>query len=263
MKCDTAREAISALLDGEQPAVDGESLREHLASCATCRVWREDAHEVTRRARLTAAAPVAGPPRALLATLAEANRARRRRLSATLARVGLVLLALAQIALTAPMLLAGSYRDAPIHVAHEMGSLDLALAVGFLVAAWRPIRAHGMRALVGAAALMLVLTATIDLIAHRTTPMDEAPHLLTIAGWLLLVYLGRVTPASQDPPLRFPIAWLHRRQRLESARVFSDVDGEGPPEADARSQPAARQAATVPETLPGAVSSSERRTASG
>ena len=58
----------------------------------------------------------------------------------------------------------------------RISNSDLAIAVGFLVAAWRPRHARGMRALVGAAAVLLLITAVIDLIAGRTTLVDEAPH---------------------------------------------------------------------------------------
>ncbi len=109
------------------------------------------------------------------------------------ARMGLILLAATQIALTFPILILGSDRDAPLHVAHEMGSFDLALAIGFVVAAWDPMRAQGMRTLVGAAAVLLLVTAVIDLVAGRTTAGDEAPHLITLAGWLLLVRTGRLS----------------------------------------------------------------------
>lgn len=196
MDCVSAREAISALLDGEHPGVQGPRVDSHLATCAACRDWREQAHEVTRRVRLAEAASVPAPDPAL----AQAMRALERRGSwwraLALTRVGLVLVGLAQLAVSLPDLLAGSYRGASIHVAHEMGALDLALAVGFLVAAHRPARAQGMRALVGCAALLLIATAALDLLAGRTSLGDEAPHLLVLAGWLLLRRAARLLPSD-------------------------------------------------------------------
>jgi hypothetical protein len=38
----------------------------------------------------------------------------------------------------------------------------------------------------------------IDLAAGRTTLTDEAPHLLTIAGWLLLEVLVRRAPNERE-----------------------------------------------------------------
>ncbi|HEY5014390.1 MAG TPA: hypothetical protein VIK61_17030, partial [Acidimicrobiia bacterium] len=94
-----------------------------------------------------------------------------------------------------PVLLYGRDHTAPVHVAHETGAFAMALAVGFVVAAWRPDRARGMQALVGAAVALLVVTAALDLLHGRTDMGDEAPHLLAIAGWLLLVRVAVATPA--------------------------------------------------------------------
>ena len=84
------------------------------------------------------------------------------------------------------LLLFGQDHAAPVHVAHEMVFVDVAVAIGFLVAARRPARAMGMLSLVGIAAGLLVVTAVVDLMAGRTSLSDEAPHLLVVAGWLLL-----------------------------------------------------------------------------
>lgn len=207
MNCEAAHEAISALLDGEQPAFGRPELESHLARCAACRAWREDAHEVTRRARLAAAQPVPMPDGSLLAAVGATEQGRQGWTLGSLRRA-LLIVALGQLALSLPELLSGSYRGAPIHVAHEMGALDLALAAGFLVAAWRPARAQGMRALVGCAALLLVVTALIDMLAGRTSLSDEAPHLLVVAGWLLLRPIARLAPLHEDPGL--PLARLGR-----------------------------------------------------
>lgn len=212
MDCEGARIAISALLDSEQPGVEHRQLDQHLAQCERCRRWREDAHQVTRRFRL---APVEVP--APSPKLLERTRAARRRWSwpeaSILMRLALALVAVGQLAVTVPALMFGSDHDAPIHVAHEMGAFDLALAAGFLVAAWRPSRARGMSAIVGAAAFVLVLTAVIDLAAGRTSPGDEAPHLLAVAGWLLLRRLCAFTPTpAEDLHLPLP-GWLVRRRR--------------------------------------------------
>ncbi len=218
MDCDAAREAISAMLDGEPPALSRAQppeqgraeqaraqLEAHLAGCAACRAWREQAHEVTRRARLVAARPVPAPDASLLAAMRAADRRGAWWRALALTRAALVLVALVQLALALPQLLAGSYREAPVHVAHEMGALDVALAAGFLVAAWRPLRAQGMRTIVGCAALLLVLTAILDLLAGRTSLGDEAPHLLVLAGWLLLWRTtALMPPGERDGRLTLP-----------------------------------------------------------
>jgi predicted anti-sigma-YlaC factor YlaD len=200
MECEAAREAISALLDGEHPGVERSALDAHLASCAACRFWREEAHALTRRARLASATAVPSAGASLMVTLREAERRRRWWRSLALTRGGLALVAVGQLVVTIPPLLFGTDHEAPIHVAHELGAFDMALAVGFLAAALRPSRARGMRTLVGCAALLLVVTAAIDLVAGRTTASDEWPHLLAVVGWLLLWRISELAPTSADEP---------------------------------------------------------------
>ena len=120
--------------------------------------------------------------------------------SLALTRGALALVAVGQLVVTIPPLLFGTDHNAPMHVAHELGAFDMALAVGFLVAVFRPSRAQGMRTLVGCAALLLVATAVIDLLAGRTTPSDEFPHLLAVAGWLLLWRISELVPPNADEP---------------------------------------------------------------
>ena len=222
MNCDSARIAISALLDGEPPLVDRSQLERHLAECVHCRAWRERAHEVTRAMRLRPAAPAPALPRELLDRVAAAPSGRWWKSLAGLTRVALVLMALAQIAVAWPMLLAASYREAPVHVAHEMGSFELALAIGFLVAAWRPSRAIGMRSLVAAAAGLLVVTAAIDLLSGRTTLGDEAPHLLAVVGWLLLRELATLTPPTYEEQPVSVLALAMARLRRAAPQALRD-----------------------------------------
>lgn len=211
MDCTHAREAISALLDGEPVGADRSLVEQHLAGCAACRAWREEAHALTRRTRLAAAGEHPAPnPELLDAALAEWD-GRTHRAAIAMARGGLVLIAVAQAAFALRNLLLGSDHGAPIHVAHEMGSFELALAAGFLVAAWFPSRARGMIPLVGCVALLLVGTATLDLVEGHTVLADEAPHLLAVAGWLLLARFSTLVPSSgEDPDVRLP--WLARRR---------------------------------------------------
>jgi uncharacterized membrane protein len=96
-----------------------------------------------------------------------------------------------------------------------MGSFDLALAIGFLVAAWQPARARGMHILVGAAALLLVGTAMVDLLAGRTSPADELPHLLAVAGWALMYRVSMLAPTGEGGLERVPVGFPRRRATVE------------------------------------------------
>jgi copper transport protein len=205
MDCEQAREVLSARLDGEETGDDATTVESHVAGCAACRDWLAAAQRLARRSRLSAAPQVSDRTETILsAALADRSaqagivgRERHR-----LTRLGLVAVAAAQLALTVPVLIFGHDHEAPLHVAHELGSFDLALAAGFLAAAVRPRRAPGMLPLVGVAALCLVATAAVDLLGGHTDIVDEAPHLLSVAGWLLLRRLAgsaRVHPPGVDP----------------------------------------------------------------
>jgi predicted anti-sigma-YlaC factor YlaD len=197
MECDRAREAISARIDGEDPGIPDEVLAAHLADCAECRAWEQRAHVVTRRARLggafldhdltdrvLAAVPPAPPRRALRLTQ----------------RTGLVAVAVAQFAITVPLLILGHDHGADVHAAHELGSFDLALAIAFIVGAIRPALSAGLAWPCTIAAGSLVGTAVIDLIAGQTIGIDEAQHLIALTGALLLIWQARtVAPVTAGP----------------------------------------------------------------
>jgi len=199
MDCETARSALSARLDGESLLVPWPTLERHLSACPSCRDWQEDAHAVTRRVRLAGIPVAPAVPNAMLRTLVVTRARFPRQRDGLVLRAALVLIALAQLVVTIPALVLGR-GDGPAHVAHEMGSFELALAVGLLVAAWRPERAPGMRPIVGVAAVLLVLTAVIDLAAGRASPGSEAPDLLVLAGWLVLGRLAAVTRPDGEAP---------------------------------------------------------------
>jgi predicted anti-sigma-YlaC factor YlaD len=196
MTCDQVREAISADLDGEGPALPTSAIQAHLEGCAACRTWRERAHAVTRRARfgghvldhdLTAAVLAAGGPSDRVRSWSGARRA------------GLVAVALAQFAITVPLLVLGHDHDAGAHAAHELGSFDLALAIAFAVGAIRPALSAGLAWPSGIAAAGLAVTALADVIGGQTFGADEAQHLIAVAGAALLfwqAFAGRTEHAA-------------------------------------------------------------------
>jgi len=223
VNCDAAREAISALLDGEAPGPELSELEEHLAGCLACQRWRERAHKLTRSVRLQPARPVPRPPTGLIEAVRNEHRGRPWRAGRlTRTRIALVILAAAQLALSVRVLVLGRGDSAPLHLAHEIGSFDVAVAVGFVVAARRPARAMGMLSLMGVAAVLLVLTAVIDLVGGRTDLLDEAPHLLVVAGWLLLRRLAAVAPPSWERP-RSVLALLGSAKVVLAERRVRDL----------------------------------------
>jgi predicted anti-sigma-YlaC factor YlaD len=186
MECDRAREAISARIDGEDPGVPDGALDAHLAGCEACRGWQQRAHVLTRRARL------GGPflDHDLAGQVLAAAPPARRRLRLAL-RAALLVAALAQLAITVPLLILGHNPDAGTHAAHELGSFDLALAIAFAVGAVRPALSAGLAWTCAIAAGGLASTAIADLIGGQAIGADEAQHLIAVGGALLLIWQAR------------------------------------------------------------------------
>jgi predicted anti-sigma-YlaC factor YlaD len=182
--CDRAREYLSASLDGEDTPPD---VARHVAACAACSGWLDAAAAVTRSVRISAdEVPDLTAPLLVAYRAAVLPRERGRGL-----RWALVLVALAQLAIAVPGLVFGADAGAPVHVAHEIGSWDIALAVGFLYAARRPARAVGLVPLVGTLVALLLATSVLDLAGGRTVTVAELPHALAVAGFVLLALLAR------------------------------------------------------------------------
>jgi predicted anti-sigma-YlaC factor YlaD len=220
MRCDGIREAISARIDGEDPGLPAGTLDAHLAVCEACRGWQQQAHAVTRRARL------GGPflDRDLapqVAAVSPAFAGRRRRLTQ---RTALATAAAAQLVITVPLLVLGHDHDAGVHAAHELGSFNLALAIAFAVGAVRPALSAGLAWACGIAAAGLTVTAIVDLFAGQTLGADEAQHLIAVAGAALLVW--------QACTYRAEAADAARAAGQDLARVYSAVGAEAAVRAD-------------------------------
>ncbi len=102
-------------------------------------------------------------------------------------------MACTQLIFAVPTLVLGPDVAAAFHVAREVASFQIALAIGLLFAAWRPHRAAGMLPLVLALVLCLVATTGMDLAAGRTQVTGELVHGLELMG---LVFLWRLSGAS-------------------------------------------------------------------
>ena len=195
MDCQLYREAFSASLDGAASPLEVEGVEAHLRLCPGCRGWAEQAARVTRLSRVGPADEVPDLTARIMAALPPAPRgpasarARRPAPSSAVPRVALLLVALAQLAIAVPDLL-GNDAGAPVHIAREQGSWALALAFGFLLAAWRPVRAGGLLPVVGVLVGCLAVTTTFDVLAGRTVASGEAPHVLTLLGLALLWVLA-------------------------------------------------------------------------
>lgn len=186
--CEPYRDALSALADGEASPVGGDDLRAHLDGCARCTAFASATDDLARRVRVTAAEDVPDLTAGILAAVDTPDVARER------ARVGqlrglLGLVGVLQLVLAVPAILA--LDSVATHVTREVGIFEAALAVGFLVAAWRPARVAGLLPVAAVAALLVTLTSVGDLVAGTTTPLQETAHLLEVVGTGLLWALDR------------------------------------------------------------------------
>lgn len=190
MDCNRIRTAISARLDGEHPGLEPDDVDAHIASCPACRAFAEGAAALHRATRLGSAPPVPDLAPAILASIgAEAvdlPGARERAL-----RVVLTLIAVVQLAVAVPPLVLGDDAGLPIHSARHLGSFGVALAVGFLFAAWRPERCAGLVPVAAALVACVVGTSVLDVASGHAAALGEAHHAAEVAGLLVIWLLVR------------------------------------------------------------------------
>jgi predicted anti-sigma-YlaC factor YlaD len=191
MRCDTFREALSARLDGESPGLDDATIDTHLDTCEACGAWAEELATLHRMVRVREAEVVPDLTAAILGT--QPAPVRRSPLNEMIspARWALFVVALTQLVLAAPALVLGEDSGATVHVARELGSFDVALAIGLLVAAWQPARAWGLLPVIAALGLVMAGTAVVDVARGTATGFGEAHHALDLAGLALLWWVAR------------------------------------------------------------------------
>jgi predicted anti-sigma-YlaC factor YlaD len=196
--CTQYREELSARMDGEALRVRPGALDAHVAACRACTSWLRAAEQVTRLARLAPAAPLADRTGEILAE-APGVRPRGRTLGLVV-RLLLAVVALAQAALAYPDLVLGQDpMSSPLHVAHETGAWNAALAVAFLWAALRPRSASGLLPMVAAFVAMVLAVSLTDLASEEVHLARASTHLLTAFGLVLLAVLAWRRSKSDRP----------------------------------------------------------------
>jgi predicted anti-sigma-YlaC factor YlaD len=206
MDCTRIRHAISARLDSEDPGVESSVIDAHLGTCAGCRAFVVSAERLHRTSRLAPAPEVPDLTPGILAAI-DAEPVLRSGTEPVL-RSGtepaghpadtqlalrwiLAALALVQIGVAVPALFLGSDAGLPVHTARHLGSFDIAVAVGFLFAAWRPSRIPGLLPVVAALVACLVASSLLDVLAGNTGALGEAHHATDFVGLAVLWLLSR------------------------------------------------------------------------
>jgi predicted anti-sigma-YlaC factor YlaD len=206
MRCELAREAASAQLDGELNPLEEEGLAAHLQGCAPCQAYAHELGALHRSLRVRRAAPVPDLTRAIVAMagahlpeprpasrLAQAPAAPR----LGWARYGLFGVALLQLVVALPELLVHSHAGHDAHMTRELGAFGVALAIGMLVVAWQPQRAGGLLPMTFALTTAVTVTAVADVVLGHSGPSGQATHFLELIGLVLLWHLARTArPAA-------------------------------------------------------------------
>jgi RNA polymerase sigma-70 factor (ECF subfamily) len=197
MRCDLAREALSARLDGELNPLEEEGLAAHLQGCAPCRGHARELATLHRTVRVRAAAPVPDLTRAIVATAGARLPTSRRAPAAAprlgWARYGLLGVGLLQLLLALPELVVHSHAGHDAHMTRELGAFGVALAIGMLVVAWQPQRAGGLLPMTFALTAAVTVTAVADVVLGHSGPSGQATHFLELIGLVLLWHLARTT----------------------------------------------------------------------
>jgi predicted anti-sigma-YlaC factor YlaD len=191
MMCEHVRVALSARLDGEDPRVPTAEIDAHTASCAGCQAWLTRAEQLDG---LVSATPQPAPDltAGVLAAVA-ADRSRRADEPAgrrQVLRVAVGMLAVAQLVSATPIMF-GAESALGAHANREMACFDVALAVGFGLAALRPERARGLVPVALVLALCLAVTSAVDVVGGRAAAVHEISHLAAVVQAAALWALGR------------------------------------------------------------------------
>lgn len=189
MDCDTAREALSARIDGEREPIPAARVDEHLADCDGCRQWQAEAVEQTQLLRRLAGRSQVAAVRPLEPERPARSGPSGQRWSRwALGAVGVVQLILA----TAQGL--GAHLGVPHaamggHVLNESTAWSAALGVAMLAAAIRPVFAAGLTAVLVAFVAVLSVYVVGDAITGRVTAARALTHLpvaaAAVLGWLV------------------------------------------------------------------------------
>ena len=182
--CEEYREALSARLDDEQAPEDTPAPADgHLEVCADCALWYDHAAFITRRTRTTAAVAWPDVADAVLAQVPARTTVAATRLSVALGVVGA-----AQGTSALLSLIGGSM--------FHSAAWQLALAAAFGAVAVRRAPPAGL------VPLLATFTAVLSwgvLSGQLTGTADVLSYLLSVAGFALVLLLGRRPPLRRGP----------------------------------------------------------------
>lgn len=203
MRCDVAREALSARLDGERTDVPVQQVDAHLETCRGCRTWLIGAATQTRR--LASIEPGDGPDLVarIMASIDEDPAARHgwmRAVRARYARWGLIAVGAFQVVLAAAQIggvnfgMVSHHMHGAMsgeHLLHESTAWLLALGTAMIAAGVWPVMATGVAAIAGAYSLGLICYVAADALDGQVTATRVASHVPVLLGLAFAVLVAR------------------------------------------------------------------------
>lgn len=199
-------------LDGQLTDLETASLEAHLATCADCDHRDEQMAGLHRLVRLRPSEAVPDLGERILAAANPPRPGHGEWIRSSLLVVGL------------PALF-GDSAGATVHASRHLGTLAFAFAIGFVYAAWKPVRAFGLLPLAGALAVGLTITSILDLVEGHANARGEAHHVLDVAGLLLLWALaGMPRPTGWRPASRHEHEVRSRRALRAAASRRAEGD---------------------------------------
>jgi predicted anti-sigma-YlaC factor YlaD len=194
--CERWREAISAIVDGEDPGIDARLVAAHLDRCPECCGFQAIVEEQRRSSRIGAARPGDDVARRVTSVVAVADRASRSRT----VRVLLGVVAVEIIVFSLPALVAGHRDGSTVHDGRHLAAFTMAYGVGLLVVVARPARARTMLPVAAVLAGALLITAIVDLADGAVPLVGEAQHLADVVSVALIWLL--TAPTTRREPRR-------------------------------------------------------------
>ncbi|OBF50294.1 RNA polymerase subunit sigma-70 [Mycobacterium sp. 852002-50816_SCH5313054-b] len=211
MRCEVAREALSARLDGERPQVLAQQVDAHLESCRGCRTWLIGAAVQSRR--LSSIEPGEGPDLVdkIMASLEQQSPTYHRSmrwLRSRYRRWGLIGVGVFQVAIATAQIsgidfgMVSSHMHGAMsgeHLMHESTAWLLALGLAMIAAGVWPATAIGVAAITGVYSVALLSYVVVDAFAGEVTATRIASHMPLLLGLVFALLVAREQMRTRRP----------------------------------------------------------------
>lgn len=183
--CESAQEVLSADLDGQAGAFEVRAAKLHRDSCGACTAWFDDVSLLQRRVRVRAAESVPDLSGVILERSHPPRPGR-----GEWVRYSLVIVALTQLVIALPDLIARTEPGTTAHESRHIGAMAVALSLGLLYTAKVPTRAYGILPITAALAATMLGSAIFDVARGSTPLIGESIHIFELIGFVLVWLLA-------------------------------------------------------------------------